>query len=160
MKLNLSISVSDSLVPDTVVLFKELSTIVNLFLEDKEYGEDIKLIQGRFIMVLERPGYENWYKPRKLSYIDHKVSKSKLTGEVIEVNKQLSFEIRLDENSIGFIANSNAVESRKFILQLTLKYLTAIKKLPGKIKDFNLELFLRDLNFVLDNYVEDDNYVS
>ena len=154
MKLDLFISVSEPFASNKSTIFHELSSRLNFLLKNKEYGEDVKSINGSFIIVLERPGYEEWYKPRKLSYTDQKVSKSKLTGENIEISKQLSFELRLDENSIGIILNSNHLESQKFILQQTINYISEIKRLPVKIRDFDKSLFLKDLKNIQDNLVE------
>lgn len=158
MEIELSISVSDSFVASKSLIIHELSSRLNDLLKDKRYGEDVQKIKVGFIMVLDRPGYENWYKPRKLSYTDRKVSKSKLTGETIEINRQLSFELKLNENPIGFFLNADHVESQKFITQEILNYMSDIKDLPKRIKDFDKEHFLGDLKNIQDSLVEDYNY--
>lgn len=145
MEIELSIAVTDNFGVNRSAIFFQVSNRLNQFIKGKRYGDDIEKIKVGFIMVFDRPGYELWYKPKKISYTDYSVTKSRLTAETIEINKQLSFEIRLNENSIGSFLNSNETDGQNLIIQQVANYLSTIKQLPKKITDFDKEKFVSDL---------------
>jgi hypothetical protein len=157
MVIELSIAVTESFSVNRTPIIYELSKQINQFIKAEVYGDDVKKIKVGFIMALNRPGYEHWYKPKKISYTDYRVSKSRLTGETIEINKQLSFEIRLDENQIGCFLNSNETEAQKLIVQEVVNYLSQIKTLPRKIADFDKNSFVNNLKEFQGRLVEKSN---
>ena len=154
MVIELSLSVTESFGNDKSIIFKELSKQINQFIESEDYGNDVKEIKVGFIMVLIRPGYENWYKPKKLSYTEYKSTKSRLTGEKIEINKQLKFEIKFCESQIGRFLNSNHTEAKELIVQEIVKYLSQRNTLPKKIVDFDKERFLKDLRAFQAHFIQ------
>jgi len=146
MNVNIKISVSDV----TVTTLKsnivyELSKEVNAFFLSKSYGENVKTIEIGFLMVLERPGYEDWYKPKLLTYTDYKKTKHKLTGEVIEIEKTLKYEIKFNDEQLINFTGGNDILSREILAAEILNSLSNLDKLPKKVKDFDKEKFRADM---------------
>ena len=151
MEIELFTAVTESFTSTKAGSISEVSRQLNLFINNKSYGVDIQKIKIGFILALDRPGYENWYKPRKIQYTNHSVSKSKLTGESNEVNRLLSFELKLDQQTLANFLNASDVESHRIIIQEIIVYLEKLDKLPKQVTDFAKEQFLVDTKLFLDS---------
>jgi hypothetical protein len=134
-------------------LIYELCSTLNVSFVNKSFGKDVTSLHVTFLLILGRPDYPNWYKPKKMMYIDHKLKKSKLTGEIIEINNQLAFEIQLDEKAINLFINSYEIRAKGFITDLIVDYLLHTKTWPKKIKDFDSNALLRELRIFADKLI-------
>jgi len=145
MELNLHITVADYNIGDNSFVVNKLSNSMKAIFKKRSYGKDLLEFSIGFIMVRMRPGYEEWYKPAKPKFIDSKSVKSKLTGEVSQINKKFSCEIRLSDEVIDKFVNASEIDCYRIIASEILNYLRSLKGLPKRVKDFDLKLFIRDI---------------
>ncbi len=145
MELNLFISVADYTIGDNKFVVHNLSNSMKAVFKERSYGIDVLEFSIGFIMARTRPGYEAWYKPAKPKFIDFKNVKSKLTGEVSAINKKFCCEIKLSDEVIDKFVNASEIDCYSIIACEVLDYLRSLNGLPKRIKDFDLKLFISDV---------------
>lgn len=150
MEIQLKISVHDNTVqPNKVALVYSLSSEMNDFFYRKDYGDDVKKIEIGFLIVLDRPGYENWYKVKKPKYTEYKKTKDKLIGEDVIIEKTFSYEIRFSEEQLYKFTGGDDQLSKEVLISEILKSLSNLDKLPKTIVSFDKEKFKEDLELFL-----------
>ena len=127
---------------DVVDFFTKLLTP---YLNKRDYGKDVLSYKMICICVKTKPGYEDWYKVRRPKYIENQTIIVDFTGEKIEINNELVHEIKIDNEEYDFFVSSGKEEGYKFLAYKILRSISELKKLPGKIKDFDKERFKSDL---------------
>jgi len=145
MNINLKISVCDNSVrQEKMNLVHELSNNLNSEFIKYNYGEDVKKIDIGFLIVLERPGYEEWYKPKKAKYIKYK-EKVNLAGEKMIIEKTFTYEIKLKSEQMYMFTGGDDELSKKVIATEILNSLENFNKISKDIRDFDVGAFKADL---------------
>jgi hypothetical protein len=126
-------------------LVQDISNNLQDFLKNKNYGEDIEVFLIGFLGVKTKPGYEDWYKEKKPRYVDYKQSKNRITGEMMEVIKNYSYDIKFDYELYDEFVDGTDEESRKLLAKKILESFEHLDKLPKKVKDFDKEKFKADV---------------
>lgn len=141
MNIRLYIAVSDPLEQSKANLVNTLSESLNSHFQNKDFGDDVRNIEIGMIMTFEREGYEEWYKPRRMAYTRAKTIKHKLTGEVLQIEKELKYEIKFNDQQLDKYVNNNDLLSKEILMEEILNSLSKFDKLPGDIKDFDEDGF-------------------
>jgi len=126
-------------------LIQSISNDLESFLKNKNYGSDIETFYIGFIGIKTKVGFDNYYKERSPKYIDYKQTKNRLTGIVIEISKEYSYDIKFDNELYDEFVNSSDEESKKLLARKILESFEHLDKLPKKIKDFDKEKFKADV---------------
>jgi hypothetical protein len=113
-------------------LFKELKI--------RDYGLGLQNFTIGIICVLERKGYEDWFKARKPKYSAFKKIR-KLDKSLIILEACFTYDIKLNA---AYILDHNEIEIRKYIVSEMLKSLSKLDYLIGKLDDFDIERFKID----------------
>lgn len=152
MKVQIRVSVSDRFVPDSKVnLIPPLSASLASFYRGKKYGKDVEEVEIKFLIVYPVDGYEDWYKPRKPRYIDHKTYKGKPPGLENEIKKRIILELRMpDEKLSGFCEGPDTL-SRQLLLNEIALLLKKLDKLIKRKIDFDYQQFYSDFISVSEN---------
>jgi hypothetical protein len=152
MEIQLYPCVMESFVQPKVDIINELSENLKNFFSNKYYSDAVSEVSIGLLMTLSRPGYENWYMPKKPLYTFHKDVKSKLTGEVIEKRKLLQVEFSLKDTMLeNFVAKSDR-DSKVVLIEQVILCFTSIN-LPKKIQDFRKDDFITDLQTLKSSFV-------
>lgn len=149
MKIDLGIGVGQEIFANMSPIIQDLSNEMNNYFEGQYYGPDLLSLKIRFIFALPKQGFENWYKEKKTKFTDSKDSVSKLTGEIYQVKKELSYEVKLSEEILRQILIITAGDKKKLLIKELLKSLYNVKKLPRKVKNFNENKFINDIESFL-----------
>ena len=145
MIVGLRIAASENFIEPKAPVVYALSKQFEICFAKKFYSDQVKELDISLLMTLERPGYEDWYKPKKPSYIEHKNLKSKLTGEVITIDHRLQIEFRLDESAIGRFLQGSEIDTQKYLINYLADRFEQEVKLPAKVKSFRVSDFIADL---------------
>ncbi len=146
MKMQLRVVVSDdSLIQEKANLIYDLSNQLNNYLLNRNYGEKVKKIDIGFLIVMERPGYEQWYKPKKPKYVEFKTKKSNLTGEDLVVEKTFSYEIKLNGEQFYTFTGGDELQSKSELATVILNSLSNLDVLSKKTNDFDKNKFIEDI---------------
>ncbi len=145
MKIDLGIGVAQEIFANISPVIQDLSNEMNNYFEGKYYGPDLLTLKIRFILALPKQGYENWYKEKKPKFTDFKENVSKFTGEIYQVKKEFSYEVKLSEEILKQILNITASNKKKLLSEELLKSLQNLKNLPRKVKNFNEKNFINDM---------------
>ncbi|WP_133147477.1 hypothetical protein [Chryseobacterium aquaticum] len=135
----------DNLAYNKSFQIQELSKELNTYLKDKDYGSDIKSVIIGAVLIKTKPGFEDWYKERKPKYIEHKITKNRITGQSMEIIKNFTYDIKFDSGLYDEVVNSSDVESLKIISREIVMSLKHFDKLTKKLKDFNVDRFTLDI---------------
>jgi hypothetical protein len=153
MEVNITVPVTESKVSHKTFVIYNLSQLLKSFFASRNYGEDVSKISIAFILVADRKGYEEWYKERKPKYIQHKSVKSKLTGEIHEIHKTFSYEIKLSDEQVNKFTSGSDNYSMKLIANEIIGSLNKLDHLPKKIKDFDKLAFKQDAERFLSKHI-------
>jgi hypothetical protein len=145
MKFRFTINEFDAEFSHRLKAVEFVSAIVNDFVNDRNYGIDIDEYVILCICVRFRKGYEEWYRIRKPFYIEHKVFKNKITGSIIEINKQFTQEIRIAQEIFEYLLTCSEDHAKKAFAYEVFRAVSDLESLPKKIKDFNRNAFRADL---------------
>jgi len=141
MEFNVKIAIADTTVPSSKLpVIHELSKELNEFFTNKEFGKDVTKVEVGFIVTMARPGYEEWHKEKKPRYIEYKKTKSKLTGEIIETQKTLTYEIKLMGEALYYFTGSDDQRTKKELINQLIESLDRIRD-TSKKTDFEFEKF-------------------
>lgn len=131
---------------------EKISPIINsisrsLFeeLKIRDYGLGLQNFTIGIICVLEREGYEDWFKARKPKYSALKKIR-RLDKSLIILEATFTYDIKLNA---AYVIDHDEIEIRKYIVSEILKSLSKLDYLSGKVKDFDIERFKIDFeNFL------------
>jgi hypothetical protein len=151
MEVKIIVTVTESLVSHKISVIHNLSDLLKSFFSNRNYGEDVLKILIGFILVTDRKGYEDWYKERRPKYIQRKSVKSKLTGEIHEINNTFNYEIKLSDEQVNKFASGSDTDSIKLIANEIIGSLYKLDHLPKKAKDFDKLAFKEDIKHFLSN---------
>ena len=140
MNINIGIYASREVSKDSILEFSD--TIKSNF-KDLNYGNGIDNITIGLICVSKN--FEEFFKPRKAKYIK-KTKEKEIDGIKYNVDNMLEFDCKIDFNSYQGIDN---LERKKLIAKSILS--TTIEVFEKiKIKNFDSDLFVKDLNSFLE----------
>jgi hypothetical protein len=111
---------------------------------DRSYGKDIENISISIILVRQYPGYEDWDKPRRPKYIEHREARC-ISGELMIWHKRFELEVRFDNDVYDEFLHADEEQSKRIIARETLKALDLLDKVPKRLKDFDKERFRTDV---------------
>jgi hypothetical protein len=151
MQIHIHVSVAENSTNDKSNLVYVIANSLKPFFSSQSYGDDILQVSIGFIMVTHKPGFEEWYKEKQPRYTEFKSSKSKLTGEIIEVSKRFSYQIKLSDIQLNKLINGSEKESLKLIAIEIINSLNKLDKIPKKVKSFDKSRFKSDLETQLKN---------
>jgi len=123
---------------DKVGEIVELSNKLSKYFSDKNYGADVKELLIGTISVA--PEFEFFTKPRKPRYTLYR-RYVKEEVEFIE-DKLFGFSLKLDYDRIK---NQSDEQNRKMLAKEILQSLSNLDSLPKKVKDFDKERFIKDM---------------
>lgn len=146
MKFSISLRI-DSEGQHKSFIIHDLSQILSAYFKDKDYGTDICDFLIGIICVKVPHGLEKLFEPKKISYVDFKVIKNKFTGESITLNKQLSFDIKMNLIDYDSFVSLNDEDSKRLIAKMILDSISNFEFLPKKVKNFNKEKYVEDLKY-------------
>ena len=130
-------------------LIERISNKLELFLINKNYGNDIETFYIGFIAVNTKNGLKKLFKERKPKYIRYKEIKSRLTGEIIIVSKEYSFDIKFDDKLYDDFVNTTNELSEKIFITKLIESFKNLDKLPKEIIDFDIKKFKQDVFLLL-----------
>ena len=117
---------------------------------NKSYGNDIERIDVGFICVRPVAGLEEFSKQRKPRYVSSKKIKM-IDGSFKEIKNAYSYDIKLDATSFDSFAKASDSEASSMVIDLLIESLSNFDNLPKKVKDFDVELFKKEVtNFLRD----------
>ena len=145
MEIDLGIGVAQEIFANISPVIQDLSGEMNNYFEGQYYGPDLLSLKIKFILALPKQGYENWYKEKKPKFTESKDSVSKLKGEIYQVKKEFSYEVKISEEILRQILNITAGEKKKLLIKELLNSLHNLKNLPKKVKNFNKNKFVNDI---------------
>lgn len=146
MNIEVKVNEIDAGIESKLSVVESLSYEINLEFKNKFYGGSIDNFVLICILIKTKPGYEDWYIPRKPKYIDYKLYKNKLTGQELEIKNQYTIEFKIDYELYDEFAKSTDENSKKVLAKKILESLNHLEKLPKKINDFDKESFRKDLS--------------
>jgi hypothetical protein len=127
-------------------LFQELCNVLDAFLSDKNYGDDI--LNYHIGIICADPKFDQFFKPRRPKYIEEKKATTR-DGIKYEVKKTLGYDIKFDYE---FYLKMDDESAKRHILAKILDSIIEIKKIKSINKlDFNFELFFSDLKGFADS---------
>lgn len=144
MKISISLRI-DSRAEHKSNLIIGFSESLKSFFEDKEYGESLKEILITCICTYVPIGYEHLFKTKKPLYTEYKSIKNKFTGETLELNKILMYDIQFTSEEYEDFIQSSDSESRNILKQKVVNSLENLEIIPKKAKDFLKEKFKFDI---------------
>jgi hypothetical protein len=148
MEVRLFLAVSEGFIQAKAHVVYELSKQLQLHFAAMSFDEQVEHLEIGLLMRLRRPEYdEKWYKPKRPTYVESKDVKSKLTGEVSYIRRQLRIEVALDEEAIGHFINGSELQSELFLLDFLASQFGQIK-LPSAVKAFDSNAFVKELRKV------------
>lgn len=127
-------------------VIESISSKLELFLKTKNYGNDIETFFIGFIGMKTKQGLEGMFKERKPKYISYKQVKNRLTGELIEVLKEYSYDIKFNNELYDEFVNGTDELSEKLFVQKLLESLKHFDKLPKEVHNFDVEKFKEDIH--------------
>lgn len=132
-------------------LIHELSDEIEIFLNEKEYGEDIQNYLLGCICIKTKEGYEGWYKIRKPKYTHYKKVVNRLTGEEMEISKTFENDFKIDNKLYEDFIDSSDEVSNKILAKEILNSLSNLDSLPKKVKKFDKEKFRYDFRLFFED---------
>ncbi|MEO8237469.1 MAG: hypothetical protein ABI576_05120 [Flavobacterium sp.] len=123
-------------------IINKISDSLNSYFSDKDYGDGIKEVIIAIICVSKN--FEQFFIPKKPKYIkDKKITKSIHTHQTYEIEKCLTYDIKIDFDE--FKNASNEKDRERLLAEQILSSLIVFDTMQKKIKDFDLLLFKTDL---------------
>jgi hypothetical protein len=119
-------------------VFNDLGKSVNGEIEQTKYGEDVQEFCIGVICV--SPEFDAFFKQKRMRYTKERREYVK-DGVLFAIEKTIEMEIKLEHSELSHIDHYQAVR----LLAKSIIGVLANTKLPSKIKDFNLDLFISDL---------------
>lgn len=145
MNIELRVNELDAKIEHKLPIIETFSNEINIEFKNKNYGSSIDDFNLICILVKTKPGYEDWYIPRKPKYIEYKIYRNKLTGQELEIKNQYSIEFKIDYELYDEFAVASDKESKKILAEKILESIRHLDKLPKKIKDFDKDKFKKDV---------------
>ncbi len=132
-------------------LIRQLSDEIEIFLNEKEYGEEIQNYLLGCICIKTKEGYEGWYKTRKPKYTKYKKVVNQLTGEEMEISKTFENDFKIDNKLYEVFIDSSDEVSNKILAKEILNSLSNLDSLPKKVKKFDKEKFRYDFRLFFED---------
>ncbi|MGZ5218942.1 MAG: hypothetical protein ACXWC7_02655 [Chitinophagaceae bacterium] len=151
MEIVLSIAVADHFFQHKTYLVHKLSALAIDFFKVRNYSLDLDTITISFIFVKSRPGYEDWYKEKSPRYVSFKTGKSRLTGEIYEIKKRFSYDIKFSDELLDRFKIASDMDSMKMIARETLASVYKLDVLVRRINGFDKRKFVADLQEFFDH---------
>lgn len=145
MNIELRVNELDAKIEHKLSVIETFSNEINIEFRNKNYGNSIDDFNLICILVKTKPGYEDWYIPKKPKYIEYKIYRNKLTGQELEIKNQYSIEFKIDNKLYDKFEVASDKESKKILAEKILESFKHLDKLPKKIKNFDAEKFKSDI---------------
>ena len=127
----------------------KISSAIEAFLSNKDYGDGIQHFYIGCICIRPRPGYEDWFKIRRPRYYKKATVESK-DGSKKVLYGVYGYDIKPDYER--FVYSSNE-ESERILAEEILKSLSHFDRLSKRVKNFDAKRFKRDLEqFLITTY--------
>lgn len=143
MKINFSFEM-DSEFDRFFRLITEIKNQLNKHCLKGNYGNAVDAIIIGIIMVKTRPGYEKWFKERRIRFKEKQVLRNHL-NQLVEVNKILSYDLKFDETELSQMKNYNDTEFTEFFLNKLIRSFEKFNKLPKAASGFQHKEFVSDI---------------
>jgi hypothetical protein len=121
-----------------------LSTLlldIKQYFSERDYGESVR----DYALLIVAYGSRGTYKVNSPTYVEHKMTKNRFTGITMEMNKLFMNEIKIDESEYQQFVKGEEEDSQKLIARVTLRSLSNLDSLPKKVKDFDKQRFISDM---------------
>lgn len=117
------------------------------FFKDRDYGKDI--LQYNLLIICVGKNFDHLFPVNKPTYVDHKVSKNRFTGESIEMNKLFINEVKMSSPEYEEFLHSGEEDVRKLLARKIVGSLDNLESLPKKVKDFDKQRFKTEMQHFL-----------
>jgi hypothetical protein len=110
---------------------------------DQDYGPDLLNFTIGIICMRSRPGYEEWYQPRKPSFRT-RMRVRLLDGTSTEFANAFGYDVRLTDDEYECFVSANCFGAVELISAKLIGSLGALDQLPPKVKAFDRPRFRAD----------------
>lgn len=114
------------------------------YFRNKDYGTDVKEIFIGLICIETSSDVNHLFKVRKPKYIDFKKIVSRLTGQEIVIQKNFSYDLKLDYRTLDDFKQSNQKDGLKILALELINSLENLNFLSKKVKSFERIKFEND----------------
>lgn len=125
-------------------LITEIGNQLNMQCLMGNYGNAVEAIIIGIIMVKTRPGYEQWFKERRIRFTEKQVLRNHL-NQLVEVNKRLTYGLKFVDDELTQIKNYNDTEFTAFFLNKLIRSFEKFNKLPKAASGFQHKDFVSDI---------------
>jgi hypothetical protein len=138
MEIKFAFNITDKIMQYRPV-FDDVENVVKNLVRGKKYGLNLDVIYVGWICVA--PEYDQFFKPRRPKYYEYK--ETLVDGVSYTFENTLECEIKLDYNKV---LGMPVIDLKKTIFNVMLSTFITVIKSSKKIKEFDLDEFIKDLN--------------
>jgi hypothetical protein len=121
---------------------QEFAVVLAEFL-DHDYGSDLQNFTIAIICMRPRPGYEEWYKPRKPQFRTRE-RVALLNGTSTDLANTFGYDVRLTEHEYEHFVSATPHGAVELISAKLIRSLCALDHLPSAVKEFDRKRFEAD----------------
>lgn len=127
-----------------------LSTYMNTFFKDKDYGADLQKYTLGFTSVLAPEGFGHFFEKKKPLYVWDRITKNRFTGEQHHMFRLFMDSIVIGPDEYEDFVSGTDHNSLQLVKAKILESLSSLDRLPKKVKDFDKERFRIDMRNLLE----------
>lgn len=129
-------------------IIKEIENQLNQLIEKEKYGNIVNEIYIGIILIKTRPGYEKWFKERKLKFKASQILRNQLY-QLIELKNILSFDIKFEDDELYHISTLTDFEFMNYFKIKINNSFVKLQKLPRAAANFDYKKFISDVSPLL-----------
>jgi len=138
MNIGLAVTITQEINSKSKIIHS-LSDDLKLYFQNRNYGQGIKSLTIGIVCV--SPGFEKFFKDKKAKYTKGR-KESIIEGIPLMEEDSFEYTVKLEYETFK---NANDKEIRKILAVEILASLVVFEKFRSKIKDFDLDHFIMDL---------------
>lgn len=130
-------------------IIKELQNQLNQLIEKEKYGNIVNEIYIGIILVKTRPGYEKWFKERKIRFKASQILRNQL-NQLIELKNVLSYDVKFEDDELYHISTLTDFEFMNYFKIKIKSSFVKFQKLPKMAVKFDYKKFISDVTPLLE----------
>lgn len=127
-----------------VPIINELENQLNDVFKREKYGNAVNEIYIGIILINTRPGYEQWFKERKLKFKASQILRNQL-NQLIELKNVLSYDIKFEDSELNYILTLTNHEFKNYFKSKLKNSFVILQKLPKAASKFDYKKFISDV---------------
>ncbi len=131
-------------------ILTNLSTNMNTFFKDKDYGADLQNYTLGFTSVLAPEGYGHFFEKKKPLYVSDRITKNRFTGERHHMYRLFIDSILIEPHEYEDFVTGTDHNSLQIVKAKIVESLSNLNRFPKKVKDFDKERFRIDMRNLLE----------